>query len=208
MTRTRCGGFFFATYPFASFIVRILPRSFFDRDTEGVARDLLGQLLIHQTPTGERIGRIVEVEAYVGAHDLASHSSRGITPRTRVMYGEPGHAYVYLIYGLHHCMNVVTEAPGKGCAVLLRALEPVAGIQARCTGPGLLSRAMDIGRDCNGLDLCGSSPLFLAEGHPTNEIVLASPRIGVDYAGEWAKAPLRFHYANPRPRAQNVPTRK
>src|SRR6185295_16573071 len=102
-----------------------LPRSFYDRDTVVVARELLGTLLVHISGGLRRVGKIVEVEAYLGPHDSASHSSRGLTDRTRVMFGPPGHAYVYLIYGMHHCMNVVTEREGHGSAVLLRAVEPV-----------------------------------------------------------------------------------
>src|SRR5437868_6642247 len=102
-----------------------LPRSFYERDTIQIARELLGKHLVHRCDGVERRGRIVEVEAYVGAHDLASHASKGLTPRTRIMYGPAGHAYVYLIYGMHHCMNIVTEKEGIGAAVLLRALEPV-----------------------------------------------------------------------------------
>ena len=130
-----------------------LPRTFYDRDTVEVARDLLGKLLVHAAAGVERIGRIVEVEAYLGPHDLAAHSARGLTARTRVMFGPPGHAYVYLIYGMYHCMNVVTQAEGKASAVLLRALEPVANLDGRTQGPGLLCRAMRIDGQLNGHDL-------------------------------------------------------
>jgi DNA-3-methyladenine glycosylase len=102
-----------------------LPRSFYDRDTTLVARELLGALLVHCVEGVERVGRIVEVEAYLGPHDLAAHSARGLTPRTRLLFGPPGYAYVYLVYGLHWCMNIVTEREGHGAAVLLRAIEPV-----------------------------------------------------------------------------------
>src|SRR4029079_13836416 len=97
--------------------VRKLPREFYDRDTIEVAKDLLGKHLVHVTGGHELIGRIVEVEAYLGPHDLAAHSAKGLTPRTKVMFGPPGHAYVYLIYGMHHCMNVVTQAEGTASAV-------------------------------------------------------------------------------------------
>ena len=130
-----------------------LPRSFYDRDTTVVARELLGKLLVRVESGRERIGKIVEVEAYLGPHDLAAHSSRGLTERTRVMFGPPGHAYVYFIYGMYHCLNVVTEREGHAAAVLLRALEPVKNLEGRTSGPGLLCRAMHVDRRLNGHDL-------------------------------------------------------
>lgn len=172
-----------------------LPRDFYDRDTAAVARDLLGRHLVHRVGGQARIGRIVETEAYLGPHDLAAHSSRGLTERTRIMFGPPGHAYVYLIYGLHHCFNVVTEAEGHGAAVLLRALEPVAQLEGRTQGPGLLCKAMGLDRRHNGLDLCGES-LFLLPGTPVPpRRIVRRPRIGVDYAGAWARRLLRFYIA-------------
>jgi DNA-3-methyladenine glycosylase len=172
---------------------RKLPRSFYDRDTVLVAADLLGKLLVRQAPDGPRIGRIVEVEAYLGPHDLAAHTSKGLTPRTRAMFGPPGHAYVYLIYGMHHCMNVVTEPDGTGAAVLLRALEPVANLSDNTRGPGRLCKAMGIDKSFYGHDLC-SDELFIAEGDVDQaEKIATSPRIGVDYAGAWADKPLRFY---------------
>ena len=117
---------------------RKLPRSFFDRDTTLVAQELLGKHLVHVVAGAARVGRIVETEAYLGPHDLAAHSARGLTPRTRVMFGRPGHAYVYLIYGMHWCMNVVTEEECHASAVLLRALEPVENLEGRTQGPALL----------------------------------------------------------------------
>src|SRR6187402_3254948 len=119
-----------------------LPRSFYDRDTIEVAKDLLGKYLVHVSGGVERIGRIVETEAYLGPHDLAAHSARGLTPRTAPMFGPPGHAYVYLIYGMHHCINVVTEREGQAAAVLIRAVEPIANIAGRTQGPGLVCRAL------------------------------------------------------------------
>jgi len=173
--------------------MRKLPRSFYARDTATVARELLGMLLVHRTGGEERAGIIVETEAYIGAHDLASHSSKGITPRTRTMYGPPGHAYVYLIYGMHHCMNVVTEPEGHGAAVLLRALEPVRGIASGTRGPGLLSKAMGIDRALDGIDLCGDALFIARPARKPVHAMVARPRIGVDYAGEWAAVPLRFY---------------
>jgi DNA-3-methyladenine glycosylase len=170
-----------------------LPRAFYDRDTSLVARELLGKFLVHQTPNGERIGKIVEVEAYLGAHDLAAHSSKGVTARTQVMFGPPGHAYVYLIYGVHNCMNVVTESAGHGAAVLLRALEPVKNLAGKTNGPGLLCRAMDIDRRLNAHDLV-SENFFIAAPDLIEKIsVIKRPRIGVDYAGAWAKKLMRFY---------------
>jgi DNA-3-methyladenine glycosylase len=168
-------------------------RRFYARDTVTVARDLLGMLLVHRVGDEERVGRIVETEAYLGAHDLAAHSSKGVTPRTRTMFGPPGFAYVYLIYGIHHCMNVVTEPEGNGSAVLLRGLEPVRNVTGATAGPGLLCRAMAIDRGHNGVDLCGDA-LFIAR--PERRVrfdIAARPRIGVAYAGDWAHRPLRFY---------------
>jgi DNA-3-methyladenine glycosylase len=171
---------------------KTLSRDFYNRNTEVVALELLGKHLLHRFANRVRIGRIVEVEGYLGPHDPASHSSRGKTPRTRVMFGPPGYAYVYLVYGIHFCMNVVTEPEGHGAAVLLRALEPVYGIERRTSGPGLLCRAMGIDRRLNGCDLCGDE-LFITEADGEPFAVIRRPRIGVDYAGEWAKSPLRFY---------------
>jgi DNA-3-methyladenine glycosylase len=176
--------------------MRALPREFYDRDTETVARDLLGTLLTHRVDGVARVGRIVETEAYLGPHDLAAHSARGRTARTETMFGPPGHAYVYIIYGIHHCLNVVTEPEGHASAVLIRAVEPVRNIEGRTSGPGLLCRAMGIDRRQNGHDLV-SRDLFIAQ-LPENEAfeVVARPRIGVDYAGEWAASLLRFYIAD------------
>lgn len=186
---------------------RKLPRSFYDRDTILVAPDLLGKLLVRNTPEGPRIGRIVEVEAYLGPHDLAAHTSKGLTPRTRAMFGPPGHAYVYLIYGMHHCMNVVTEPDGTGAAVLLRALEPVANLSENTRGPGRLCKAMGIDKSYYGHDLC-SDDFFIAEEEGAQSPKIAtSARIGVDYAGEWAEKPLRF-YIEGNAYVSRVPSRK
>src|SRR5581483_7164020 len=122
---------------------------FYAKKTIHVAKALLGKHLVHVLGQKTKTGRIVEVEAYLGPHDLAAHSARGRTKRTEVMFGPPGHAYVYLIYGMYHCVNVVTEAEGHASAVLIRALEPISGIDSRTQGPGLLCRAMDITRSLN-----------------------------------------------------------
>lgn len=163
-----------------------------------VARELLGKLLVHHVAEQQLIGRIVETEAYLGPHDLASHSSKGLTARTKIMFGPPGYAYVYLIYGMHHCMNIVTEREGHGSAVLLRALEPVAHLTGRTNGPGLLSRAMQIDRRCNGKDLLSEDFFVAADADTASIKVVKRPRIGVDYAGAWASRHLRFYIkANP-----------
>ena len=170
-----------------------LPREFYDRDTTLVAQELLGKWLVHRVNGLDFIGKIVETEAYLGPHDLASHSSKGLTERTRIMFGPPGHAYVYLIYGVYHCMNVVTEHAGHGAAVLLRAVEPVKNLAGRTQGPGLLCRALDIDRRLNAHDLL-SDDFFLAAPDDGEKIRIArGPRIGVDYAGHWAKRRLRFY---------------
>jgi DNA-3-methyladenine glycosylase len=170
-----------------------LPRSFYDRDTPVVAQELLGKHLVHRVDGVERVGRIVETEAYLGPHDLAAHSARGLTQRTKVMFGPPGHAYVYLIYGMHWCMNVVTQEEGHASAVLLRALEPVANLERRTNGPALLCKAMAIDGRLNGHDLL-SDDLFVADPGPGAAFrIVKRPRIGVDYAGHWARRLLRFY---------------
>ena len=175
--------------------MRKLPRSFYDRDTVTVAQELLGKHLVHRVAGVERVGRIVEVEAYLGPHDLAAHSARGLTPRTRVMFGPPGHAYVYFIYGMHWCANVVTQAEGMASAVLLRAVEPVKNIAGRTNGPALLCKAMGLDGRHNGHDLL-SEDLFIrrpARGDDPVRII-RRPRIGVDYAGHhWSRRLLRFY---------------
>ncbi|HTV77979.1 MAG TPA: DNA-3-methyladenine glycosylase [Steroidobacteraceae bacterium] len=175
-----------------------LPRRFYARDAVVVARALLGMHLCMRQPQGVVVGRIVETEAYQGPDDLAAHSAGGRrTARTEVMYGGAGHAYVYLIYGMWNCLNIVTAAAGTPHAVLLRALEPVSGFDAPCWGPGLLCRALGIDRRHNGVDLCAASPdggvLWLeAPGEPRPLRTGRSARIGVDYAGDWARRPWRF----------------
>ncbi len=170
-----------------------LPRRFYDRDTRLVAQELLGKLLVHHSGGVERIGKIVEVEAYLGEHDLAAHSSKGLTERTKTMFGPPGHAYVYFIYGMYDCMNVVTEREGHASAVLLRAIEPLQNLEGRTQGPGLLCRAMEIDRRLNAHDLL-SDDFFIAEPESAGKFSIAKrPRIGVGYARHWAKRRLRFY---------------
>lgn len=173
--------------------MRKLPRAFYNRDTVVVAQDLLGKYLVRVSRGVERIGRIVEVEAYLGSHDLAAHSARGLTARTEIMFGPPGHAYVYLIYGMYWCMNVVTQPKGHASAVLLRAIEPVQNVAGRSQGPGLLCQGMHIDKRMNGQDLL-SDELYVAHG-PEREAfsIVRRPRVGVDYAGHWARRLLRFY---------------
>ncbi len=177
----------------------ILPREFYARDTVTVARELLGKVLVH----GATAGRIVEVEAYLSEGDLAAHSARGITPRTKVIFGPPGHAYVYLIYGMYRCLNIVAEAEGRAGCVLLRALEPVAGedvIRQRrrgkglTNGPGKLTLALGIGSEHYGADI--TSGELRVEDWPVEPFEIAvSPRIGITLSKD---LPLRF-YINGNP---------
>lgn len=201
-----------------------LAREFYARKTVSVARALLGRVLVHvdsSAPEGaqpvRRAGRIVETEAYVGPHDLACHASKGRTARTEVMFGPPGHAYVYLIYGMYDCFNVVTEREGHASAVLVRALAPIEGCLGETDGPGKLCRALRLTRAQNRVDLTDpDGPLYLEEGAPISPRKIAcGPRIGVDYAGEWAHQPLRFwidgepHVSRARgPSARREPARR
>ena len=170
-----------------------LTRAFYNRDTITVARELLGQYLVHIVKGVRLVGKIVEVEAYLGPHDLAAHSCRGLTKRTQVMFGPPGHAYVYLIYGMYHCMNIVTEAEGHASAVLIRAIEPIDNIELKTTGPGLLCKAMQIDKSLNAHDLL-SEDFYVASPRQLDKFTIVKrPRIGVHYAGEWAHKLLRFY---------------
>lgn len=188
----------------------MLPAAFFRRPALALAPELLGLILVHATADGVAAGRVVEVEAYCGPADLAAHSAGGRrTARNEVMYGPAGHAYVYFIYGMHWCVNVVAATPGVPEAVLLRALEPVHGVPlmharrgahvataALARGPGNLTRALGIDRGLNGADL-RRGPLRLlrpsgGRGLPAPADVVRSPRIGVAYAGDWASLPWRF----------------
>ena len=176
-----------------------LTRAFFARSVLTVARDLLGHLLVHESPAGRTVGRIVEVEAYRGADDPASHAYR-LTPRSRIMAGPPGFAYVYFTYGNHYCVNVVADREGKAAAVLLRALEPVEGVtlMARrrgialrgpadlrliASGPGRLTQAMAITRQHYGWDLT-RPPLYIAAGGPERRRIATSARIGIRRAAD------------------------
>lgn len=167
-----------------------LPRRFYNRDTLTVAERLLGKLLVYHSPEGELRGKIVETEAYVGEEDPACHAARGPTPRNAIMYGPPGHAYVYFTYGMYYMLNVITEKEGFPAAVLIRALEPVKGIPILqrnrgvtdflklTSGPGKLCQAFRIDSSLNGIDLCGSR-LFVEEGGEKRPKVVWTPRIGI-----------------------------
>ena len=176
-----------------------LPRAFYARPTVEVAHDLLGKLLVRRDGPRVRVARIVEVEAYLGERDAASHARRGPTPRAAIMFGPPGFLYVYLVYGMHHCMNVVTETDGTAGAVLLRAAEPVLGFPAlderALAGPGKTCAALDISRDQNGWDLCASDLFLAVDRSPSAFTTKRSARIGVAYAGAWARRRLRFYVA-------------
>ena len=180
-----------------------LPRAFYARPAAVVARELVGKILVHRTSGGLLRARIVETEAYVGAHDLACHASKGRTPRTEVMFGPAGHAYVYLIYGMYDMFNIVTGRLGDAEAVLIRAAEGI-DIDTRLDGPGKLTRGLGITRQHNVADLC-RGPIVLASG-PAPVRIATGPRVNVEYAGDWARAHLRFADADsdavsaPRPR--------
>lgn len=169
----------------------ILEQGFFDRPTLRVARDLIGKYLVRQRGLERLAGRIVEVEAYIGPEDLACHASKGRTARTDVMFGPAGRAYVYLIYGMYHCLNVVTEDVEVPAAVLLRAVE----VEGRLIdGPGRLTRSFSIDRSLNRWDLTKGEGLWFEDrARPVRRTsIKAYPRIGVDYAGTWARKPWRF----------------
>ena len=176
----------------------ILPRGFYERPTVEVARGLLGKILVHRGAAGV----IVETEAYLGGEDLAAHSARGVTPRTRVIFGPPGHAYVYFIYGMYECLNLVAEPEGKPGCVLLRALDPVCGIRAMfrrrpaarevadlASGPGKLTLAMGITRAQNGRDVTRGSLVVRKWKQEAAIEIAVTPRIGITKCADW---PLRF----------------
>ena len=177
-------------------------RAWFDRSALELAPALLGMLLSHDAPDGRVAGEIVEVEAYLGPEDLAAHSARGRTARNAVMFGPPGHLYVYLVYGIHHCINVVCGPGSKPEAVLIRGAALLEGLDAArarrgpmpderlAAGPGNLALAFGIGRSLDGADLV--SGLVRIGPRVAEPRIAARPRIGVGYSGEWAERPLRF----------------
>ncbi len=195
-----------------------LPRSFYARPVLTVARDAVGKILVHDTPDGLVTGRIVETEAYRGPEDRAAHSFGGRrTVRTEPMFGPPGHAYVFFVYGMHFHVNLVTTAVEVPHAVLIRAVEPLQGLELMAArrglspgardltnGPGKLCQAFAIGRAQNSADLCRGT-LFLSQG-PRGPVA-RSPRIGIDYAADWAERPWRF-YERDSPWVSRTPSRR
>lgn len=169
----------------------VLPRLYFNRPTLTVARSLIGKHLIRSIDGREVVGKIIEVEAYVGPEDKACHASKGRTPRTDVMFGPSGIAYIYLIYGMYHCLNVVTERKEFPAAVLIRAIEIEGEL---IDGPGRLCRALEIDRSLNRLDMTRGESLWFEDrgSNVSRGAIGVFPRIGVDYAGKWAKKPWRF----------------
>lgn len=174
---------------------RILPQSYFSRSTLLVARSLIGKYLVRKNGTTTIAGRIIEVEAYVGSQDKACHASKGRTARTEVLFGPPGISYVYLIYGMYHMLNVVTERAEFPAAVLIRAIEVDGEL---IDGPGKLCRELGIDRSLHRLDMTHGSQLWFEDrGEPVSRKQVGTfPRIGVDYAGAWAKNPWRFRLLN------------
>ena len=184
-----------------------LTREFYARPVLLVARECIGKVLVHRTAEGVAAGRIVEAEAYRGPLDLAAHSARGLTKRTTAMYGPPGHAYVYLLYGVSWAMNIVTTADGVPHAVLIRAIEPLLGIDLMArrrrkppdsreltNGPGKLTNALAITGADYGRDLCGGQrKLYLERSEVPVGRIGTSPRINVEYAGSWASKRWRFY---------------
>ncbi len=186
-------------------ILEPLPRSFYNRDTVQVAKDLLGAYLVRELEGRLLVGRIVETEAYVGPDDRASHASVGRTSRNAAMFGPPGYAYVYVIYGVHHCLNVVTEREGFPAAVLIRALEPIEGIEVMrklrggrpdrelTNGPGKLCQALAIDLRFYGHDLCAGREVWIAsDGLRPGEDVVQAPRVGVRGDERALTVPWRF----------------
>ena len=183
-----------------------LARNFYGQPTVHAAQMLLGKYLVRVHPDGVTTGMILETEAYVGLEDKASHASRGRTPRNAVMFGPAGFAYVYVIYGMHHCLNAVTEQEGYPAAILIRAVQPCEGLElmrARrrkedsrllANGPGNLCQAFGIERALNGIDLCGDL-LFVEDRKISPADIVTTTRVGVDYAGPWKEMPWRFYVA-------------
>jgi DNA-3-methyladenine glycosylase len=168
-----------------------LRRSFFRQPATELAAALIGKILVRHIDRKAFLARVVETEAYLGPHDLASHASKGRTRRTEVLFGPAGRAYVYLIYGMYEMLNVVAGRVGEAQAVLIRAAKPLDGWKADLSGPGRLTRAFRITRSEHGLDLTGDQIYFLDDPAYRARVV-SGKRVGIDYAREWKDAPLRF----------------
>lgn len=193
--------------------MKTLDREFYNRDSLIVARELLGKVLVHEIDGQKISAKIVEAEAYMGIEDQAAHSYGGKrTPRVEVMYGGPGYSYVFIVYGMYHCFNIITREAGIPQAVLIRAVEPVGGldlmaqnrfkktysqlnksqIKGLTNGPGKLCRAFLIDKSLNGEDVCGCK-LYVEEGENEKLSIVSAKRVGVDYAGEAKDYPWRFY---------------
>lgn len=183
-----------------------LSRGFYEQPTVEVARQLLGKSLVRVQADSVMAGMILETEAYIGFEDKASHASRGRTPRSGIMFGPAGFAYIYLIYGMHHCLNIVTEQEDYPAAVLIRAVEPREGIELMrkrrqiqdghrlANGPGKVCQAFGLDRGLNGLDMCGDT-LFIEDCGSRPVDIMVTTRVGVEYAGPWRDKPWRFYIA-------------
>jgi DNA-3-methyladenine glycosylase len=189
---------------------KILKQDFYAGTTPEIAQRLLGKYLCRKTETGLYAGKIVETEAYVGEKDLACHSARGKTARTEAMFGPAGHAYIYLIYGMYYCLNIVTQKAGVPEAVLIRSLEPLIiegkkiepqqeyyqkkKIEKILNGPGKLCREFQIGKELNGMNLCKKNGIWIENGEDIpKKMIISAKRIGVDYAQQWKDKKLRFY---------------
>ena len=180
-------------------LVNPLPREFYERATLKVAKDLLGKVLVREQVNRTSYSKIVDVEAYIGSDDKACHASKGRTKRTEIMFGPAGFTYVYLIYGMYQLLNIVTEQEDYPAAILIRGLEPFDQIRAetlhnRIDGPGRVGRFLELDRTHNGLDATQGTTIWVEDHGLTvpRKHIQAMPRIGVDYAGEWAKKLWRF----------------
>lgn len=184
---------------------RKLARAFYNRDAAHLAPALIGTILVRRIEGSIRRARIVETEAYIGPHDLACHAAKGRTARNDVMFGPPGHAYIYFIYGMYYMLNIVVAEPGNAQAILIRAAEPLDGWDVDLSGPGRLARAFHLTRAQNGQDLTGDE-FYLLKRDNRRLRIGKDRRVGIDYAGRWKQRLLRFYdrdsaaISNPKPR--------
>jgi len=173
-----------------------LSKKFYNRKTLTVARELPGKYLVRRIGRKTIVGMITETEAYCGFRDLASHASKGLTPRTKIMFGPPGHAYVYMIYGMYHCLNIVTEKEGYPAAVLIRSVaindnKPLIILN----GPGKVCREFKIDKKLNAVDVCRSGELWIEDGGEwlKSSQIKKGTRVGIDYAGKWKNRLWRLY---------------